>query len=57
VRCSLDVAPWYVVPADRKWHRDWLVSYLLLETLEGMNLQYPQTHFDIALEKARLADI
>lgn len=40
-RCSTDVAPWYVVPADRKWYRDWAVSNLLLETLTGLGLEWP----------------
>ena len=32
-RCSTDVAPWYVVPADRKWYARWAVQQLLLEHL------------------------
>jgi PPK2 family polyphosphate:nucleotide phosphotransferase len=35
-KTSTDVAPWYVVPADHKWHRNWVVSNILLETLEAM---------------------
>lgn len=54
VRCSTDAAPWYVVPANRKWHRDWLVSHLLLETLEAINPQYPPSTLDVAVEKARV---
>jgi PPK2 family polyphosphate:nucleotide phosphotransferase len=40
-KCSTDVAPWYVVPADRKWYRDWAVSSLLLETLRGLDQGWP----------------
>jgi PPK2 family polyphosphate:nucleotide phosphotransferase len=40
-RCSTDAAPWYVVPADRKWYRNWAVSHLLLETLEELDPQWP----------------
>jgi PPK2 family polyphosphate:nucleotide phosphotransferase len=40
-RCSTDIAPWYVVPADHKWYRDWVVSQLVLEWFEQMNPQYP----------------
>ncbi len=36
---STDHAPWYVVPADRKWFRNLLVSNILVQTLEGMDLQ------------------
>jgi PPK2 family polyphosphate:nucleotide phosphotransferase len=38
-RCSN--VPWYVVPADRKWYRDWAVSNLLLETLRDLDLTWP----------------
>ncbi|HJV08568.1 MAG TPA: polyphosphate kinase 2 family protein [Acidimicrobiales bacterium] len=40
-RTSTDVAPWYVVPADRKWYRNWAVSRILAETLAAMDPQYP----------------
>ncbi len=40
-RTSTDCAPWYVVPADRKWYRNWAVSRILVETLEDMDPQYP----------------
>ncbi len=40
-RTSTDVAPWYVVPADRKWYRNWAVNRILLETLSDMDPQYP----------------
>ncbi|HEX2575344.1 MAG TPA: PPK2 family polyphosphate kinase [Aquihabitans sp.] len=33
--------PWYVVPADRKWYRDWAVLQILLGTLRHMDPQYP----------------
>lgn len=46
-RCSTDVAPWHVLPADRKWYRDWALSHLLLETLEGMDLSWPQPELDL----------
>jgi PPK2 family polyphosphate:nucleotide phosphotransferase len=34
-------APWYVVPADRKWYRDWAVLSILVTTLERIDPQYP----------------
>ena len=48
-RCSTDHAPWYVIPADRKWHRDWLLTHLATETLREMNPHYPPTEFDLSL--------
>lgn len=53
-RCSTDVAPWYVVPANRKWHRDWLISSLVMETLQALDLQYPPADFDVDAEIARV---
>jgi PPK2 family polyphosphate:nucleotide phosphotransferase len=40
-RCSTDVAPWYVIPADRKWYRNFALAHLLLETLREMDPQWP----------------
>jgi PPK2 family polyphosphate:nucleotide phosphotransferase len=34
-------APWYVVPADRNWYRNWVVLTILVETLERMDPQFP----------------
>ena len=38
---STEEAPWYVVPADRKWFRNLVVSQVLVDTLEGLDLAYP----------------
>ena len=38
---SSDEAPWYVVPADKKWYRDWAISTLLQRTLLQMDPQFP----------------
>lgn len=35
-------APWYVVPADRKWYRDLAVATIILETLQGLDLTFPE---------------
>ncbi len=40
-KTSTEAAPWYVVPADRKWYRNWAVSRILVETMAEMNPQYP----------------
>jgi PPK2 family polyphosphate:nucleotide phosphotransferase len=45
-RCNTDCAPWYVVPADRKWYRNLIVSQLVRETLAEMDPQYPAPDFD-----------
>ncbi len=38
---STEHAPWYVVPADRKWFRNWAVSRIVIETLADMDPRYP----------------
>jgi PPK2 family polyphosphate:nucleotide phosphotransferase len=55
--CSTDEAPWYVVPADRKWYRDWAVAVLLRETLSDLGLRYPPGDFDPEAEKRRLIEV
>src|SRR5580704_2983010 len=40
-RTSTKAAPWYVIPADHKWYRNWAVSRLLIETLSEMDPKYP----------------
>ncbi|HMC42048.1 MAG TPA: polyphosphate kinase 2 family protein, partial [Acidimicrobiales bacterium] len=42
-RTSTDDAPWYVVPADHKWYRNWVVSQVLIESLEAMDPRYPDS--------------
>ncbi len=54
-RCSTQQAPWFVVPADRKWYRNWAVAQLLVEHLRAMELHWPAADFDIEVEKARVA--
>lgn len=54
-RCCTDEAPWYVVPADHKWYRDWAVAHLLTETLEELNPTYPARDLDVPALQARLA--
>ncbi len=40
-KTSTDEAPWYVIPADRKWVRNYLVAQIVVRTLEAMKLGYP----------------
>jgi PPK2 family polyphosphate:nucleotide phosphotransferase len=53
-RSNPDDAPWYVVPADRKWYRNWAVGRILLETLVEMAPEYPRPALDIPSLRARL---
>jgi PPK2 family polyphosphate:nucleotide phosphotransferase len=45
-RCSTDWAPWYVIPADRKWARNAAVAAIVRETLEAMAPEYPKPDWD-----------
>jgi polyphosphate kinase 2 (PPK2 family) len=38
---STDVAPWHVVPANKKWYRDYVVAKTLVTALEAINPQFP----------------
>jgi PPK2 family polyphosphate:nucleotide phosphotransferase len=46
--CSTEWAPWYIIPADRKWFRNLAVMRIVVETLEAMKLKYPKPRFDPA---------
>jgi hypothetical protein len=45
---------WYVVPADRKWYRNWAVATLLHEAFADIDPRYPKASFDVAAERAKL---
>lgn len=51
---STDAAPWYVVPSDHKWYRNWAISELLREILTEMDPQYPNVQLDVKALKLRL---
>jgi PPK2 family polyphosphate:nucleotide phosphotransferase len=54
-RCSTDVAPWHVVPSNKKWYRTWAVSALLTGALEAMKLDWPAPSYDVEAEMKRVA--
>src|SRR5579871_5575476 len=47
-KCSTEDAPWYVIPANKKWFRNLAVSQILVETLESMKLQFPKQTADLS---------
>jgi PPK2 family polyphosphate:nucleotide phosphotransferase len=55
-RTNTEIAPWFVIPADRKWFARLAVSELLLEALRGLDLGWPAADFDIDAERNRLLD-
>lgn len=42
-KTSTDYAPWYIVPANCKWFRDLVISSVLVDTLEGLKMSYPES--------------
>ncbi len=40
-KCSTKKAPWYIVPSDRKWFRNWVISDTIVRTMEKMKMRYP----------------
>jgi PPK2 family polyphosphate:nucleotide phosphotransferase len=53
-RCNTANAPWFVVPSDRKWYRNWAIAQLLLEALRALDLEWPEPGYDVAEQRARL---
>jgi PPK2 family polyphosphate:nucleotide phosphotransferase len=47
-RTSQDHAPWYIVPADKKWYRNLVVATVLVEALEDLKLQDPLPEDDLS---------
>ncbi|MEZ5500174.1 MAG: polyphosphate kinase 2 family protein [Steroidobacteraceae bacterium] len=47
-KCSTACAPWYVVPADRKWFRNLAVSEILRHELESLDLRWPKASMDLS---------
>ena len=47
-KCSTEWAPWYVVPADSNKARNYLIARRIVETLESLDLRYPQPEADLS---------
>ncbi len=52
-KCSTKWAPWYIIPADKKWFRSLAVSRIMIETLESMKMKFPKASFDPTKLKLR----
>ena len=53
-RTATPLAPWYVIPADRKWYARLVVQRLVIQALEAMRLDWPAPDYDVEAEKERL---
>ena len=45
-RTSTPTSPWYVIPSERRWYRNLIITKVLVDTLEAMNPQPPKINFD-----------
>ena len=54
-RTTSAYAPWFVVPADRKWYARAAVQQILIRALEGLKLEWPLPDYDVEEQKRRLA--
>ena len=46
-RCSTEWAPWHIVPANKKWYRNWVISTVIVDRLEKLNMKYPKINKDV----------
>jgi PPK2 family polyphosphate:nucleotide phosphotransferase len=47
-RCSTPSAPWHIIPADHKWYRNLVISQIIVEALEALDMHYPPVPADAA---------
>jgi len=52
--CNTEYAPWHIVPANRKWYRNYIITKTIVETMEAMSLAYPPE--EPGLEKVVIPD-
>jgi len=45
-RTSTEYAPWYIVPSNRRWHRDVIIGRVLVDTLKSLDMSYPEPDYD-----------
>ena len=49
--CSTKHAPWYIIPANKKWYRNVTISAILVDTLQSLKMKYPKPEFDVSKMK------
>jgi len=52
-RCSTPWAPWYVIPANRKWYRDYLITKTVVKAIEDLKLKWPKPKTDLSKVKVK----
>jgi len=56
-QCSSKQAPWFIVPANHKWYRNLVVSRIVVEHLESMDLQLPEATVDITAMRRKYCEV
>jgi PPK2 family polyphosphate:nucleotide phosphotransferase len=52
--CNSDYAPWHIIPANRKWYRNYIITKTIVEALEAMSLEFPEE--EVGLENIVIPD-
>jgi PPK2 family polyphosphate:nucleotide phosphotransferase len=47
-KTSTDYAPWYVIPANRKWYRNLVISTIIINTLNNLEMEFPEPEDDLS---------
>ncbi len=56
-KCSTEHAPWFVIPANRKWYRNLVISKIINEYLESLKMEFPAPKVDISDIKRKYHEI
>ena len=46
-KCSTDWAPWHIIPANKKWYRNLIITECIVETLKKLDMKYPEPSADV----------
>ena len=53
-KCNTEYAPWYIIPADNRWYRNFIITQTIVDTLDKMDLKFPKIDGD--LKKVTIPD-
>ena len=56
-RTNTDYAPWWIIPSNRKWFRNLVVSEILLKALRDLKLEWPKPTMNLAKARKALKDL
>ncbi len=47
-KCSTEWAPWYIIPANKKWYRDLVITERIVKTLQDLKMKFPEPNTDVS---------